>query len=246
MQLKSNYQIKRYDLHAHTKYSDGALTFEESLYKRAKIADVLGFSDHYRYLIAESGKLDAYCNAFENLKRSLANDAECQNELKLGVEIFLADLQQAMKNIVSHPFEYIIIENFEYFSNQHEVMDAMKALISAFNEMGRDVDIILAHPNYEVWFGHLQREGGLGIENMLSFLTLNEIALEININTGYFFQKGNFIEALSDETDIIVEILKRHKVLVSIGSDCHAYEDELLNNFNLAYTYFLSQSKSFQ
>jgi histidinol phosphatase-like PHP family hydrolase len=117
-------------------------------------------------------------------------------------------------------------------------MRVIAMLIEALQQCGRAVELILAHPDFEVWFGHLNREGNIGIDTMLTFLRENGIALEINVNTGYFFKKKDVIDALCDHSDPVVQALKQSETMLSIGTDSHGYEQVLFEGFNQVYAFF--------
>lgn len=238
MKLKSNYLSKRHDLHAHTKYSDGAVSVQESINLRRGYADVIGISDHYRYLISESDKLSKYCDEIIDYKAKSLQKEQASPDVRLGIEVFYADLTYAIKNLVAYPFDFVILENFEYFADQEAVLEGIKNLIKSLESTGRHVEIILAHPNYEVWFGHLSKIGKIGIRGMLEFLREHDICLEFNVNTGYFFSSGDVIAAIENEEDDLVKTLSDSGVDFAIGMDCHAYEEALFKGFDHLYTYF--------
>ncbi|MBS7528342.1 hypothetical protein KHM83_16755 [Fusibacter paucivorans] len=236
MRLKPSYSEKKHDYHAHTKFSDGALTVEESVLKRIPHIDVIGISDHYRFLMSEGDKLDQYCNTITAFRETLG---ERSGDLKLGIEIFWVDIPYAIKHLTQYPFDFIIIENFEFFVDQIEVFRVIDMLQEALKRKENKVEIILAHPDYKVWFGHLDRAADTSIDKVLTYLRDNEIAIELNANTGYFFREKDVIGALTNAEDYIVQALKRNDSLLSVGTDSHGYEAALFRDYHLVYEYFM-------
>jgi len=222
MRLKEKYKTPT-DLHAHTVYSDGIYSIEKSLLKRQDIAKVLGVSDHYHYLSED--RWEEYIKEINYYKNKF-ND----HTILVGLEIIFSDLKEYIHNIRFKDLDYLIIEDFETISLVENFETVIDSLISKFSG-----DIIMAHPNFPTWKLIL---GEKRLFQVLTYLRDNEIAIEINVNQGYFHGIGDdFSELMSDEDNIYVQLLNKTDSLLSIGTDAHGYEDVLFSRFKMTYDF---------
>ncbi len=224
MRLKENYKI-RTDLHAHTVYSDGVYSIEKSILKRQVIAKVLGISDHYHYLSKD--KWEEYIKEINYYKNRFDD-----HTILVGLEIIFTDLKEYIHDIRFKDLDYLIIEDYETISMVENFEMVIDSLISKFSG-----DIIMAHPNFPTWKLML---GENRLFQVLTYLRDNDIAIEINVNQGYFHGIGDdFVELMSDNTNIYVQLLNMTDSLLSIGTDAHGYEEVLFSRFKMTYDYLL-------
>lgn len=212
------------DLHAHTKYSDGTKDIFDSIKTRLVYADILGISDHYRY-IKNNDKWNAYIDEISRAKDHF------EATIKSGVEIYFSDLVLDLNQIKYKDLDYIILEHYEQF-NYQQLVATISELRSVFSK-----DIIMAHPDYVSWANWLGKEKLLEVMQVTKNL---KIAIEINCNSGYFFGYGRSPqEAFEVKKNIGAELIRDS--IISIGSDAHAYEPMLLETFKECYELFLTK-----
>jgi len=220
------YFKEKTDLHAHTDFSDGLYSIQESIECRLEYAEIIGISDHYRYLTRE-GAWEKYINEI----KSYRENSILREKIKIGVEFYFEDILEDIDSIAFDDLDFIIVENFESVSEVRILNDALDVLRGKF-----DKDIILAHPDFQIMLKTLKAKG---VEEFLIYARDKSVIIEINVNSGIFYLKDNNIRENYTNKSLVASLLDDTESFICISSDAHAYEHELFENFEDAYEFFL-------
>ncbi len=220
---------KKTDLHAHTIWSDGLYTIEESIKNRSGIADVLGISDHYRAVLKLG--FDKYIDEIKSL--------EFKN-IKAGIEIFYIDLNKLSSKVKQEQFsklDFIIVEDFERIIDQKNLLTNLVELKSSFHG-----DVILAHPDFKYL---IDTYGRTYLFYFLSFCKEKHILIELNISDIYLLYEGlSFIEIMEINKEVYETLIEVCSYII-ISTDCHGGEENILyKEFNEVYSYFVNDDWS--
>ncbi|MBN2222590.1 MAG: hypothetical protein JW708_10325 [Vallitaleaceae bacterium] len=227
--MVSLYTSKTSDLHAHTIFSDGEVSVLESLELRKKYipsVEELGVSDHYREIIKRNNWKEYVSEIKKHQELFQGNGIR----VLVGIEIYWQDLIKDFERIPFEDLDYVIIENYERISKLEDYDIVLAKLKQCFSK-----PILLAHPEFEEI---IEKLGETGFRRLLRLLREKEIALEMNLNWGYWFASGCDPKRVFYEQSEIMNILHEEKALLSIGTDAHSYDEDFFRKYSLAMDLF--------
>jgi len=229
------------DLHCHTTFSDGIYSVSVSLSVRSialKNIEVLGVSDHYRY-IKDSKKWEEYITICKEQKIQFDDVA-----VLVGTEIYFEDLVSDLDYLRTsgrlNDLDYIIIEYFEH----HHPSDFLKTLHELRINFSEKL-ILLAHPDYPKWLSQCGSEKKF--KQMLNSIIDLSITIEFNVNSGYHFVDMSTPFHEKFETGFI-KLLREargkegREMSVVVSTDAHGYEQELWKRYTMVSDYINNSS----
>ncbi|WXG41170.1 MAG: PHP domain-containing protein [Candidatus Freyarchaeum deiterrae] len=207
MVLKPNF-----DLHIHTKWSDGVSTCREIVeYAISKDMHVIGFSDHFSTDPEKSPKIVKKLPDYYEEVKSLGKEFEKQIRIKAALEVdartsdFLS--AKSIEVLTSQKFDYYLFEYvtdpYSYYPIEIRDPEIIISKIKKFKEILPDnLPVGIAH--MEVRFLNEDK-----LEKVIDKLTDAQLFVELNTSKdNYKHEKFN-------------SILKKEDIKLSIGTDAH-------------------------
>lgn len=204
------------DLHNHSLWSDGTNTIKEIVENAIKHnISAIGITDHLqadKYLAVKFTQINSYIKELIELKTYYKN----RIKVLIGIEISIFECLKYVENIpfkALNGLDYVLIECLENL-NPRIPVNNIEAYLQKFTcRLG------LAHTNLL----KLANNHG-GLVNIMKFLSKNNIFWEINSNSMYEFFDDIIIQR-NNNTHFLIDLIRDHKINISVGSDTHDLND---------------------
>jgi HisJ family histidinol phosphate phosphatase len=219
--------FKVFDLHNHTKASDGRHTPEEIIENAIKNKiDVIGISDHFNKNSSQSIGNEELTSYIERMK-ALKEKYQKHIKVLIGVEI-------SMNKIIAKDFElpfdrlnnldYVLFEHVGYVSGA-EYLDRysirLEELAQYTSQLTCQKAICHTDPFEIIGTCFSDKSFNNKLEGFVSFLSVNKINLELNVNPGYEYSEFIMNNPDNRRVKALLQKLKEKGVKLTVGSDIH-------------------------
>lgn len=217
------------DMHNHSTWSDGANTPAEIIENAIRHnISTIGITDHLQTSKCPSirfSRVSSYISELTALKHYYKDSIN----VLAGIEIAPYPYPRYFKRI---PFgklagaDYVLIEYLEYMSPEASLNEIAEYINKFKCRVGlAHTDLLRFADNYG------------GLDNVMEFLSKNNIFWEINSNSLYEFFDDIIQRSPNDDVNSLIKAVQNYKIEISIGSDTHDlrhYEFDRLYRANKA------------